>query len=277
MELKCGLKGNGEILDMGIIFEMEELMFIFYLCGLFIFAVSATQYLMLHTFDRKNSWMTLQNVNFMRSGSYKYRHIFLINGEDNCLEEVEQLNKIMDIGKKYYLDRELRKMDYRKFDMGKINRAHRNICEEILIDDGNGVIIQNMRKPRDMYDLYCYLLMSKKEENVLVHIENYYGNVDYMGSEFSLERVIEGGGHMIYGKRNRRRELDVKLREEDGKTIFCLDDKSEVELVDNVKNHYFEVKLYRIEGVEEYGVEVLRNDFKVEDKYIYYIGQYYKN
>ena len=259
------------------IFEMEEFMFIFYLFGIYIFVVFAAQYLIINLGEKRNRWVTLQNVNFMRSGSYKYRHIFLINGEDNCLEEVEQLNKIMDVGKKYYLDRELRKMDYRKFDIVKINREHRNICEEILIDDRNGVIIQNMRKPRDMYDLYCYLLMSKKEENVLVHIENYYGNVDYMGSEFSLERVIEGGGHMIYGKRNRRRELDVKLREEDGKTIFCLDDKSEVELVDNVKNHYFEVNLYRIEGREEYGVEVLRNDFKVEDKYIYYIGQYYKN
>ena len=216
MELKCGLKGNGEILDMDNIFEMEELMFIFYLFGVYIFVIFAAQYFIINMREKRNDWMTLQNVNFMRSGSYKYRHIFLINGEDNCLEEVEQLNKIMDIGKKYYLDRELKKMDYRKFDMGKINRAHRNICEEILLDNGNGVIIQNMRKPRDMYDLYCYLLMSKKEENVMVHIENYHGNIDYMGSEFSLEKVIEGGGHMMYGKRNRRRELDVKLREEDG-------------------------------------------------------------
>jgi len=256
--------------------KMEEI----YLCLNFLFVFVFGTYL-IHCLirlgdNRKNDWRTLLNVNIMRSGSYGYRHIFVVNGEDGCLDNVGSIRSLVDVGKRFYLSDELDKMDYVKFDIKKINRAHRNICEKIMEEEGNCIIMQNMSKPRDLYDLYCCLLMSKRRENVMVHIENYRRGLRYIGGEYGIRSVISDGGHMRYLKGGRRREVNLREMEVGGVLVYYMGEDGVMELMDNVVGDNFEVNIYGIEGRSDYGVGVLRNDFGIDDKELYFIGQYYK-
>lgn len=259
---------------MELLFEGE------YVCVNFILSFVLSLFLMQFLFYcihsvNNNTWHTLININFLRSGGYKYKHIITFSSDNDSLSKVDYIDKLFS-GKKYYLSDELKKLNYDKFDINKINSAHRKICENIMRDDDCGIIVQNMRKPRDFYDLYCYILMSKNEENVMVHIETYDGNSKYMGVEFKVKDVIKDGGNLMYYKRNRRRSVNVEVMELEGKKIYYGGGEvGEIEFLDNVSNEYFEVNVYKMENREDYGVEVVRNNFEMDDKYLYFVGQYY--
>lgn len=269
--------------------EVDDSYFCIYLCFIFIFGITIIQFLALKISFNKNYWKTILNINVMRSGSYKYKHIFTFCSDNNdSLNQIKHLESFFDIGKKFYFNDEIQKINYEKFNIEKINLAHRNMLKKVMQEDDSCAIVQNMRKPRDFFDLYCYVLMSKRNENILIHIESYCGTISltsnkentnnlYVSNEYSMKNVIEDGGHLMYYKKNRKREIEINMKLVDDKKIFYGkgDFGDGYKFLDNIKNYFFEVNIYELNNRDDFGIEVIENKLNIDDKYIYRIGQYY--
>lgn len=235
---------------------------IFVLVSFFIFNLCQ----LIYQCKRKESLRLFGDINIVTELKKPTKFILAFSNANGCEEEVEEFYNVQ----KYYdIGDELKEIGYKGFNMSNLNLAHRNICKKILKSDFCCMaILQNMKNPRDFYDLYCYILMNDMDYNISVKIFTKDG-VKFLQREYYLENVIKDGGQMRYGKGNRK--LDKSLKKVDD-CIF-VEKEEKLEYIKEVKNEYFRIKLYK--GSETYGVEVLENNLGIEDSELWYVGQYY--
>ena len=215
-----------------------------------------------------NDWELFWEIKILKNLKKPFKFVILYSNGEQGIEGYEGIKEVFNVEKFYEIGDELDKLGYKGFNMEKLNRAHRNICEKILNGNEKCVaLVQNMKNPRDFYDIICYNLMNNIEYNVIFKIFTRDG-VKFSKMDYTVENILADGGQMRYGKKNRREDVNIIKNGN-----IYVDREELMEFVGRVRNDYFTVNVYKGES-GKIGVEVLENNLNMDNKELWYIGQY---
>ncbi len=227
-------------------------------------------------YDDIKNWDYLTHININNAQQEEnYIRIFTLKSKDYKLN-LRYLNKSLLKCKRYYLENELVKLNYSKFDILKINQANCNIISNILRNnDEECIIIQNMNKPRDYFELVASLLVNDKK--AIISILEMEDSQNFFQEDFTIENILKSGSHIFYDKGDRNLKLESRITYHFCEKILVgtIESYSQMKFRKEVKNDYFHIKIYEIED-GKYGISILKNNLNLDEISLYYIGQFYQ-
>jgi len=203
-------------------------------------------------------------------------HIFTLNSK-NYLYNLKYLPKIFKKVKKYEINKELSEYNYNKFNIRKINLANASIITKILDEKPNEcLIIQNMNKPRDYFEIVASLLVNNL--NATISIMTLNEPKIYFANDFTVRNILKSGSHIFYEKRGVKKNFKIySVFSMEYAEKIIIGNNSRVKLInflDEIKNVYFHIKIYLIDN-EKFGISIIQNYLELEEFTLYYIAQFY--
>jgi len=260
---------------------MEEYFGVYFLvCFGFIFLYKII-YLILEFEEKKKIWNLFKTIIPNNNGKY----IYTINNP-NYKKDKKYLDYQYQICREYYLDNEL--INYNKFNINSINKAHCSLIQKILKNqDPQCLIIQNMSKPRDYFELVASLLVNRSDYGIIILGE---GEGFFKKCEYQVTNILQQGSHIFYDKKNKKKEIYVRSKQVWGEKIYywngLIDNDEELDLefdfCEKIITKYFEINLFHIIGNNDesyfdinYGVSIVKNTLELDERLLFYIGQLY--
>lgn len=199
--------------------------------------------------------------------------IYTLNNYD-FRDEFKYLNDRVKRTPHFVLDNELKKYNYTKFDIGVINHAHTSLIQNLIRESfPKNLIVQNMSKPRDYFELVASLLVNEKKAKINILITTIY--LKYGKEEFTIENILRTGSHIFFNKRNERSKIQINRIEQYGDIILIGDQKNLENLLHycDIKCNYFHIRLYKTNTSVKYGVTIIENPLDLNELTLFYIGQ----
>ncbi len=178
--------------------------------------------------------------------------------------------------RRYYLSKELLKIDYNKFSIYDLNYAHVNLLKKFINEKPDECLfLQNMSKPRDYFEMIGTLLVNNIDCVISIMIID--GPEFYFPEDFTVLSILNAGSHLFYRKNNRRLNINIIEIEQDGEIIMTGDEiiKNRLNFVKEINTEYFSIRLFDINTDIKYGVSIVSNRYGLEKLELFYIGQLY--
>lgn len=243
------------------------LFFIFYLSNL----------IFNNIFQKGKKWEYFSHIFILDETNKKEMlQIYTLNNP-NYRNDIKYLRGPLKKCRQYSLDYELKINNYSKFDVEIINKCHCDIIQKIMINkEKECLIVQNMSKPRDYYELVAYLLVNNIN-SVITILSIEYNNVFFM-EDFTIKNILKSGSHIFYSKNNKKYEIIMRYILENNEKILVgeIEDVSNIKFSVEIKNKYFHIKLYEINKRVRYGVSIIQDNIGLTELDYFYIGQFYK-
>lgn len=225
--------------------------------------------------DNKKIWTYYAHIPIGKK-SYSRKQIFTLC-EQNFDKNIIYLPSFLRKTRKYYLSKELHKLNYNKFNIYDINYAQVNLLRKFILEKPDECLfIQNMSKPRDYFEMIGSLLVNNIDCVISIMVID--GPDYYFPEDFTILSILNSGSHMFYGKNNRRLNINVIEIEQDGEIIMIGDEivENRLNFVTEIKTEYFSIRLFEINKNVKYGVSIVNNRYGLEKLELFYIGQLYE-